>query len=292
MNLQPKLQHIAYKDLWVRLGVSLTVAHIIVAHGHGFFKVMAHPAYVVSLLSSAVIAFGLFSMVKGVSLLLDRIFDWNNFLVLRLLTQLGIGVIVISYIAYLLAYGLFMVNEVDIHQTSYLDYDYYLIVGYIVMANVFYFVYYKFNVRAIIADDLIHFKNLKRHISMTTAPHHLNLAFLMDLNIDITEIACVYAQNGIVNNLAFNENITVEVGKHKAYFDEFNSNDYIRINRNCLMHRLLIENYKVGSSRRLILQVREPYNKLIPDSYKIVSQYNRKNFITKFKSVYKNFNLE
>lgn len=133
-----------YRDTIARITISLIAAHFIVSFGvdKSIFEFLLLGDYYRSLAGSALIAFALFSLVRLVTIRLDKKFDWFERPLERALMQLLIGVGLIAIVAFLLATFYFISYGINILKTVYLKYDFPVIVLFIVLLNLYYFAYY------------------------------------------------------------------------------------------------------------------------------------------------------
>ncbi|WP_293299891.1 LytTR family DNA-binding domain-containing protein [Pedobacter sp. UBA4863] len=133
-----------YNDIYVRIALSLISAHFIVTFGEKetFFELLVMPYYYVSVLGSAIIAFLVISLVRYISILLDRRFDWKERTPERIALQVCAGIAMPIIAAFLLANFYFMYFGIDIHETLYLQYDFPFVAIFIVAINGYYIAYY------------------------------------------------------------------------------------------------------------------------------------------------------
>src|SRR5690606_34994989 len=96
---------IRYNDLLFRLIISVLAAHGIVSFGEpqSLWELLLMPVYYVSVLVSFLIAFVLISVVRLLTLRLDRYLDWMESPFRRAVLQLSLGVLFPAILAFLLA---------------------------------------------------------------------------------------------------------------------------------------------------------------------------------------------
>jgi len=135
---------VRYNDLYFRIIAALLAAHCIVAFGdkETLFQLLLDKYYYMALGSSFVIALILVSMVNFVTRKLDRFYDWKQYPVERTGLQLLAGLVLPAVVALLLAALYFKLNGLDIFKTLYLQIDYPVIVGMILLFNLYYLAYY------------------------------------------------------------------------------------------------------------------------------------------------------
>ena len=85
------------------------------------------------------------TLIRWITLKLDKHFDWQQKPIVRLLLQALLGIIVLSVIAFLLAAIYFALHNTNILKTEYLTFDFPLILLMLALINVYYFVYYVFD---------------------------------------------------------------------------------------------------------------------------------------------------
>jgi len=142
INKQP----ILYKDKYLRLLTCIVATHIIIVYGESrsTFEMLLMPAYYYAFLGSFIIAFILFSAVRGIVIKLDENFDWLEMPVYRVGLQVFCGFIVPGLLAFLLAALYFRIRGYNILRTSYLRYDFQFILLQILLINGYYVAYYFF----------------------------------------------------------------------------------------------------------------------------------------------------
>lgn len=135
---------VQYHDRYFRLIAALLAAHFIVAFGdkETLFQLLLDKYYYEALASSFVIALILISVVNLATKKLDRHFDWKVYPVARAGLQLLFGLIIPAVVAFLLAALYFKLNDIDIFKTLYLKIDFPVIVGMILLFNLYYLAFY------------------------------------------------------------------------------------------------------------------------------------------------------
>ena len=131
----------------------MLAAHCIVAFGdkETLFQLLLDKYYYMALGSSFVIALILVSIVNFVTRKLDRFYDWKQYPVERTGLQLLAGLVLPAVVALLLAALYFKLNGLDIFKTLYLQIDFPVIAGMILLFNLYYLAYY-FYLRMRIAE--------------------------------------------------------------------------------------------------------------------------------------------
>ena len=271
-----------YQDFWWRIIVSVISAHVIVSHGYGFFAVLSYPGYLISLIGSSIVAFILFTLVNIITVLLDRYLSWYTSFNRRLLWQATTGVLLMALVAYGLADRLFVYMGEDIEQSDYMTYDFYFICLYIILINIYYYLYYRFNRKRAIKRELLFYKNYHRNFAFKHAPANLVDVDLAAFGIEPTTIACMCWIDGVLKFYDMAANLKVATEQQKDILKELDKSDYLMINRYCTVHRLLVLDIKPASSRRVSVILRAPFNSLIPEDRKETSQGHTSDFLKEF----------
>jgi len=135
-----------YNDRYFRLIAALVAAHLIVAFGdkETLFQLLLDKYYYMALGSSFIIALVLVTTVNFITRRLDKHYDWKQYPVERTGLQVLAGLVLPSVLALLLAALYFKLNGVDIFKTQYFQIDFPVIVGMILLFNLYYLAYYFF----------------------------------------------------------------------------------------------------------------------------------------------------
>lgn len=135
---------VRYNDFYFRLIAALLAAHCIVAFGdkETLFQLLLDKYYYMALGSSFVIALILVSIVYVITKKLDKHFDWQKYPVERTGLQILAGLVFPSFMAFVLAAIYFKLNGLDIFKTLYIRIDFPVIVGMILIFNLYYLAYY------------------------------------------------------------------------------------------------------------------------------------------------------
>lgn len=135
---------VRYNDLYFRFIAALLAAHFIVAFGdkETLFQLLLDKYYYMALGSSFVIALVLVTIVNLITRKLDKHYDWKQYPVERTGLQLLAGLVFPAVVALLLAALYFKLNGLDIFKTLYFQIDFPVIVGMILLFNIYYLAYY------------------------------------------------------------------------------------------------------------------------------------------------------
>ncbi|WP_343566257.1 LytTR family DNA-binding domain-containing protein [Sphingobacterium sp.] len=133
-----------YRDIWIRLFLSFFAAHFIVVYGdtERLTTIISNLDYYNALIASFAIAFLVFYYLWLVTNYLDYHLDWYEKTAKRLLAQIGLGVIPPAVIAAGLAAVYFKMYGYTISETEYFSADFPVIVLLILIANLYYFIFY------------------------------------------------------------------------------------------------------------------------------------------------------
>ena len=174
--------------------------------------------------------------------------------------------------------------------------DFILVVIYILLVNAYYAyanhnLKVKLRIRATLKNrvipalkDLQLLKALHRLDLMEKAPVSLLSFDLKAIQIDETQIACAYKIDGLIEVHHFNQTVEISHVPISKILASQNQEEYVKINPSCFYHRLLIFSYEeLAPSRRIYLRLRHPFNHLIHEQQRIVSQSLSVNFKKKVK---------
>ncbi len=139
-----EMTQLNYRDLWARIFLSLIAAHFIVVYGDGeqLSKIIRNLDYYNALIASFSIAFLILYYLWLVTTYLDRHLDWYKKTGKRIFAQIALGVVTPALIAAGLAAVYFKMYGYDISETEYFAADFPVIVLLILIANLYYFIFY------------------------------------------------------------------------------------------------------------------------------------------------------
>jgi len=134
----------AYNDIFIRIIFSLFAAHFIVVYGDtaDISTIIRHFSYYNALVSSFIIAFLVLYYLWMITRYLDKKLDWFVKTKSRIFAQLLLGVLPPALIAAGLAAIYFRMYGYSIDETAYFSADFPVILLFIVIANLYYFIYY------------------------------------------------------------------------------------------------------------------------------------------------------
>ncbi|WP_333887363.1 LytTR family DNA-binding domain-containing protein [Sphingobacterium siyangense] len=139
-----QMTRLNYRDIWIRIFLSFFAAHFIVVYGdtEQLTKIVRNLDYYNALIASFTIAFLVFYYLWLVTNYLDYHLDWYEKTAKRILAQIGLGVIPPAVIAAGLAAVYFKMYGYTISETEYFSADFPVIVLLILIANLYYFIFY------------------------------------------------------------------------------------------------------------------------------------------------------
>eukprot|EP01133_Synstelium_polycarpum_P017051 gene17051-20313_t len=142
--LYQKDVRVEYRDIYLRLAACLIASHILVVYGEtkSTFEMMLMPEYYYAVGGSTVIALILFTIMRAINIKLDKKFGWKDKTVQRLGMQVFWGLVVPAIVAFLLAAAYFYFRGANILQTSYLRYDFQVVLMQLLLINLYYVAYY------------------------------------------------------------------------------------------------------------------------------------------------------
>ncbi len=135
-----------YRDLYFRIFAAALASHIIIVYGEpeSSFRLMLTRDYYTAFAGSFLIAFLLIQSVYGITVFLDRRFEWIDSSLKRVGAQIVLGIGAPGIGAFLLATLYFKIRGIDILRTSYEAYDFPFILLMITLLNAYYLGYYFF----------------------------------------------------------------------------------------------------------------------------------------------------
>jgi len=135
---------VTYPDPYLRLAACLVASHLLVVYGESrtVFEMMLMPEYYIAVTGSTIIAFVLFSIVRFVTIRLDSNFPWRTRTAERIGMQVFFGLVLPSISAFLLAALYFFIRGGNILETTYLRYDFQVVIMQLLLINVYYVAYY------------------------------------------------------------------------------------------------------------------------------------------------------
>lgn len=140
-----KVQTRSYPDIWIRIIGSIFLAHFIkmLGHSQSLWEIVMQPEYFLEVLTGALINFGVWSLVRWVSMRLDAHYDWLEATLLRAFLQAALGFVVPVLISFFAMYLFFIYVAGDnIFNSSWLYVEYRVVLFYLAMMNCFYLAYF------------------------------------------------------------------------------------------------------------------------------------------------------
>ncbi|WP_373549687.1 LytR/AlgR family response regulator transcription factor [Haliscomenobacter sp.] len=134
-----------YPDIWIRIIGSIFLAHFIKTLGYSesLWEIVMEPGYFLEVLIGALINFGVWSLVRWVSIRLDAHYDWLETSMLRTFLQATLGFVVPVLLSFFAMYFFFIYVAGDnIFNSSWLYVEYRVVLFFLAMMNCFYLAYY------------------------------------------------------------------------------------------------------------------------------------------------------
>jgi len=264
----PNENQIVYNDLYARLLITLFGAHYIVSFGEpeSFFELLLMWDYIRSLLYSWGIAFIIVTLIRWITLKLDKKFDWKEKPIVRLLLQALFGIIILSLVAFLLAAVYFSLHNINILKTEYLSFDFPVILLMLAIINFYYFVYYV----------LVSWRQSK---STDNDKTHKNVFIIQqaakNIPVKVEDIAYFFRSNELnfirtidCNDYIFNETLDLVE-------QSLDRNHFFRANRQFIIAFNACERFEIIENDKLELFVTPPFKERIIISQKKAPDFRK-----------------
>lgn len=257
----PNENQIVYNDLYARLLITLFGAHYIVSFGEpeSFFELVLMWDFIRSLLYSWSIAFILITLIRWITLKLDKRFNWQERTIVRLLLQSLFGIAALSLVAFLLAALYFDWHNINILNTEYLTFDFPLILLMLTLINVYYFVYYVF-------------VSWRQSKNTESSKNHKNVFIIQqaakNIPIRVQDISYFYRSNdaNFIRTIDGNNHIINEtLDQVEQSLDPV---QFFRTNRQFIIAFSACERFEIIENDKLELFVKPPYKERIIISQK------------------------
>lgn len=263
-----------YKDLYLRLAACLAASHIIVIYGEpkSVFEIMLLPEYYIALLGSTLIAFILFSIVRFITVKLDRTYSWKERTAERIGMQSFFGLIVPSFCAFLLASFYFYIRGGNILKTTYLRYDFQVVIMQLLLINIYYVAYYFYQqwayvekaVATLVTPNTIAAQEKQ---TFTVSKGAINIVLQLD------QIAyCYRKEESNYLRTTQGEDFFISLSLDEVQ-QQLPEQKFFRANRQVLVHRQAIKGYDLLAYGKL-----EAYLYQTLDEEVIISQKRAKDF--------------
>ncbi|MCX2429895.1 LytTR family DNA-binding domain-containing protein [Pedobacter sp. GR22-10] len=135
---------VKYEDLYLRVALCLIASHILIVYGEKLstFEMMLLEQYYYAVLSSALIAFIIFSIIRWINIKLDNRFPWKEMPLQRVAMQFFCGLMLPAVGVFLMVAIYFKIRGYDILRTNYLRYDFMVVLMQLILINLYYVAYY------------------------------------------------------------------------------------------------------------------------------------------------------
>lgn len=265
---------VSYSDLYLRLAACLAASHIIVVYGESrsVFEIMLVPEYYIAVIGSTIIAFILFSIVRFITIRLDLIFPWRSRTTERIGMQFFFGFVLPSFCAFLLAAFYFYIRGGNILKTTYLRYDFQVVMMQLLLINIYYVAYYFYQQWHNVEKKIAGLYRPDQQQSTTKETFIVNKgAGSIVLHID--EIAyCYRSDESNFVRTAAGEDFFISLSLDEMQ-QQLPDQKFFRANRQVLVHRQAIKGYGLLAYGKL-----EAYLHQALDVEVIISQKRAKDF--------------
>lgn len=247
-----KLKPSHYKII-VKLCMSFAAAHIVSSLGQhrSIFELLTLRAYYIALFFSAFIAFLLLEMVALVNELLDDWYPWRYLWGLRLVMQVGMGILVPLIVAFSFAAYYYHLHDHDIFKTGYFPFVFKLIVPYVLVVNLY------CNKELIklpwesVPEPLVLDKQLSADAE--------NLVSTSEAK---TEIGLVYLESrACLAKDVFNQDTQWPYNTINGSLRALSNDEYFLAARDLIIRGDLIESVKQDKNRKLLVMLKPPFSK-------------------------------
>lgn len=146
MSLKPANVYTrTYPDIWIRIIGSIFLAHFIKTLGYSesLWEIVMDPSYFLEVLAGALINFGVWTLIRWISIRLDARYDWLEQSLLRSFLQVALGFVAPGLLSFFMMYFFFQyITGESIFTSNWLYMEYRVILFYLGMMNAFYLGYY------------------------------------------------------------------------------------------------------------------------------------------------------
>lgn len=235
---------------------SLIAGHYMVVYQEpeSFWVLMQYRFYYPALLGSTLIAFLLIVVIRLMSFYFDLRVSWISDFRKRLFLQLGLGTVLMSVVAFLLASAYFWLRGFDILETEYYQKDFWTVVLLICLLNVYYAAEYSFKVlrmSSTASEDL--FEETEEVVGEVVA------ALPVELHAPKEHIAYVYHNQRINWVVGFDGVKSDAVDMTMAQLLKLlNDKDFFMLQKGFIVNRAAIMKVGKASSRRLMVYLKTP----------------------------------
>ncbi|GEM_PF-484036 len=288
--LKKKTNKIIYKDFLFRTISCLLAAHVIVKMGRpgiSTFQAFTIPSYYRAIAINFLIALIVAFVVKKVTILLDKNYDWHQDTWRRALLQFTFGVGAVSILCFFLVWLYFHAYGKDITESGYLDYELPFSMALITILNFYYVAYYFFHysrrLQEIIPDngllvleaqndyDLNGYnqeektalqegenKELKNNLIVETP--------LRSILLQVNDIAMffIFDRATFIRTFGIKSlNECLSVAPTLSDIMEFvDDQTFFRINRKCIINFYTIDSFRKLGRKSLLITLKPEYDKL------------------------------
>jgi hypothetical protein len=260
-------ENVEYRDTLFRLLLPLLEAHYSLAinEPEPFLEFIRLPQYPLLLLQNWVLVSILVNVIYYVTLYLDRKFPWYKGKIKRLTLQLGLGVVLPSFLSLFLAFAFFRINGIDIFETNYLKLEWWFSILFILVVNCYYIIYH-------FVSLLAELKKKEKKVKATP----IDLEFFQGSNnvrLEEKDIALFFHKEGLSFAHTFEGGEYLVERPLSEIMLAISSVQFFKISRSFIVNRNAISSFTPASSSRLCLFLNTREHKTV-----FVSQRNSKDF--------------
>lgn len=270
------VQHpIRYHDLYVRIAASVIGAHIVVIFGEPLstFEILLKSYYYPAFAISFVIAFLLITYVWWVSTFLNRKYDWEHYPLSRTLLQMLLGMVVPAFLAFFQAWFYLRLRGVNILKTTYVSHDFQYILLMLVILNAYYIAYYFFIRWKQAANALDNIKTTPdKDVLINDRDYFIVSQGAKSVPVRLGDICFIYRKED-ANLLQTFDGETFFISQPLDDVQQQLTRDFFRVNRQLIITRRSIVNYKATDFGKIELILRPAFYEQA-----IVSQKRAKSF--------------
>ena len=268
-----------YRDLPVRVLISLFAAHFILSHTteYGFFEVATVNGYIPSLIASFIIALIIVYTVFKTTVILDKKVPYATNWKKRCVYQVLLGVIGVSALAAGLAFLLFYAIKEPERIWRYFNQDFTIILAFIIGVNAYYFIRYLTRViRRLVTHMLIWLKRARRE---EVKRHTDDFEEIQTQSVE-KQLGLVYIHAHRRYRAFFTDGTQAQwFTTLEDTIKELPPDDYFLINRKCIVRKDVIRCIKKYPSKRYLIVLKIQFTEEMPEELLVVSQPNGAKFV-------------
>lgn len=237
-----------YPDIWIRLIGSIFLAHFIKILGYSdsLWEIVMDPSYFLEVFAGALINFGVWTLIRWISIRLDARYDWLEQPTLRGFLQIALGFAAPALLSFFIMYFFFIyIAGESIFKSNWLYVEYRVVLFYMVMMNAFYLAYYFYQrfrqLEAQLAAETVATPEPAILSSPTPPPVQNNIVILAtkgnrQIPVPAEDIAYCFLQDDIYYLKTFDDLQLMTNEPLDELTNLLPSNQFFRLNRQFLAH--------------------------------------------------------